>query len=482
MTTGFSFDPADDFKLWCSPRRRTAPSPRRSSSTPPARTRNRPDSVAIGDVNGDDRPDVVVGLDRHGRSGGFRRSRRRARRAVTPTPDGARDPAGTPRQDGRLDVAASAGAPTPSRLPRDGTGGSRAPATYDAPHDGYDDLEVGDVTGDGRDDVVVMSATARTQLNVLAQHVTGTLGPRPFRDRRRRAEPWHRHWPCLGRRPERRPRRRRRQPAVVRSRARPVRGRHAAPPVGLGSYDVPEPRRHGRPRPRRPRRRGHGPRRLERRGFYRQPPAAPRGRSCYRGPYANHYGPQGLAIGDLNGDDRARPRARRLQQRPDRPQELPARDRPTAPGAPTLAAGHRRQRAGDARLDGARSPTVAPRSRATTSTARPLAALASGARSRRSAPCPAIPTRRPPTGPSTRTRSAPSMRSAKARTPMSSTGGRGQDPDAPTLTSATPGNTTVTLTWDPPFDGGQPISRFHATASPGGAMCHTGVLGCTIRA
>src|SRR5262249_27361537 len=54
-------------------------------------------------------------------------------------------------------------------------------------------------------------------------------------------------------------------------------------------------------------------------------------------------------------------------------------------------------------------------------------------------------------------------------------------PGAPTLTAATPGNTTMALSWNAPaFNGGSPITTYTATASPGGASCTTVGLSCNI--
>jgi subtilisin family serine protease len=55
-------------------------------------------------------------------------------------------------------------------------------------------------------------------------------------------------------------------------------------------------------------------------------------------------------------------------------------------------------------------------------------------------------------------------------------------PGAPTLTTATPANGQVSLTWTAPAsDGGSAITAYTATASPGGATCATsGATGCTV--
>src|SRR6185312_9953702 len=55
-------------------------------------------------------------------------------------------------------------------------------------------------------------------------------------------------------------------------------------------------------------------------------------------------------------------------------------------------------------------------------------------------------------------------------------------PGAPTLNTATPGNTQVSLSWSAPAsDGGNAITAYTATASPGGAKCATaGATSCTV--
>jgi hypothetical protein len=55
----------------------------------------------------------------------------------------------------------------------DGNGGLKDPVEYPAQHGGYDDLEVSDVTGDGLDDLVVMSGEtcAVPDLSVVPQRL-----------------------------------------------------------------------------------------------------------------------------------------------------------------------------------------------------------------------------------------------------------------------------------------------------------------------
>src|SRR5262249_14093942 len=54
-------------------------------------------------------------------------------------------------------------------------------------------------------------------------------------------------------------------------------------------------------------------------------------------------------------------------------------------------------------------------------------------------------------------------------------------PGAPTLNSASPGNTQVTLAWSAPAsNGGSAITSYTPTASPGGAGCSSSGLSCTV--
>ena len=69
MTTSYYFDPADDFHLWVFPQAPDGTLPPPVSYATAATYGNRPDSVAIGDITGDGRADVVVGIDGVGRPG-----------------------------------------------------------------------------------------------------------------------------------------------------------------------------------------------------------------------------------------------------------------------------------------------------------------------------------------------------------------------------------------------------------------------------
>ena len=179
MTTGYDSDPANDYRLWVFAQTETgglsAPVSYSSGQT------QRLKSVAVGDITGDGRGDVVVGRDGSGAQVYAQLADGTLGAPVNhATANGRLVRLGQLDGDGRLDVAAVGwGTNTVSVLLNDGAGGLRAPVQYPAQHAGYEDLEVGDVTGDGLDDLVVMSGQtyAVPNLSVLAQQPAGGFGP-----------------------------------------------------------------------------------------------------------------------------------------------------------------------------------------------------------------------------------------------------------------------------------------------------------------
>ncbi len=134
-------------------------------------------TIGVGDITGDGRSDVIVGAAGLGiqvlaqQSDGTLGAG-----TVIATTDSLKLRTGELDGQPGLDVAAIGwGTDTVSILPNDGQGHLGAPVVYAAPHSGYDDLEVGDVSGDGRDDLVVMSGQtyATPNVSVLKQLAGG---------------------------------------------------------------------------------------------------------------------------------------------------------------------------------------------------------------------------------------------------------------------------------------------------------------------
>lgn len=306
LTTDYYFDAANDYRVWVFAQ--TSGGSLAAPVSYPTGSTAAPSSVAVGDLTGDGRADVVVGLDGTGVQV-YRQSETGTLETPTlnPTPNGDLVSLGHFDANGRLDVAAVGwGTNTVSVFLNDGGGRLFAPTQYPAQHAGYEDLEVGDVTGDGRDDLVVMSGQsyAVPNVSVLAQQGLGFAPAAEYRVGTNvntqgigvgdvtgdgRADVVASYG---GNSPNARI-------AVFRQNA----GGTLDAPVPHTSYDIPEPvavadvdldgrsdvvALHGG---------------WNRVGVYLQQPAgALAAEDLYAIPYASHYSPHGLAVADVSGD------------------------------------------------------------------------------------------------------------------------------------------------------------------------------------
>jgi hypothetical protein len=310
MTTSYYFDPASDYRLWVFAQTTDGSLSAPVSYATSGSYTQRPESVGIGDITGDGAADVVVGLSGLGvqvfpqlGSGML------GDPTLAPTINAGKIRIGQLDGDGRLDVAGVGwGTNTVGVLLNDGAGGLRPPVSYPAQHAGYEDLEVADVTGDGRHDLVVMSGQsyAVPNISVLEQLAAGGFGPPA---EYRVGTNVNTHGIGVGdvtgdgladviasyggNRPS----------SFIGVFAQTTGGTLAAP-VSYPSYDIPEPVEsadvdldgradvvtlHGG---------------WNRAGVYAKQAAGPAlaAEDLYPLPYASHYNPHGLAVGDVDGD------------------------------------------------------------------------------------------------------------------------------------------------------------------------------------
>jgi fibronectin type 3 domain-containing protein len=164
MTTSSYADPLNDYKIFVFLQNSTGGlnSPIKYSVS------GTPESVGIADLNNDGKKDVVVGNDRknievfiQNQSGGLNPG------VAYATTNSTSIKTGDFNHDGLMDVAGIGwGSNSADVLLQKSDGLLGTPTTYSVQHAGYDELEAGDVNNDGLTDLIVMSGQGYTPPNI----------------------------------------------------------------------------------------------------------------------------------------------------------------------------------------------------------------------------------------------------------------------------------------------------------------------------
>jgi hypothetical protein len=175
MTTSFYFDDANDYKVFVFLQNADG------TLAPPVKYATastygcRAATVSIGDVNHDGRNDVVIGNSGCGIEVFLQNAGGTLDPGVPyPSVDSFKIRIADLNNDGRLDVVGIGwGTDTASVWLQNAGGTFDPPVAYGISHGGWEDLEVGDVNKDGLADIVVMSGQGVLRVGVLTQKASG---------------------------------------------------------------------------------------------------------------------------------------------------------------------------------------------------------------------------------------------------------------------------------------------------------------------
>jgi hypothetical protein len=186
MSTSYYFDAANDYHIFLFIQNSSGQLELSGKYRTSGSYNRAPDTIDIGDVNNDGLNDVVVGNSKlnievflQKATGGFGPSVKYA------TVDSTKIKIADFNNDGLNDVAGIGwGTNTATLFFQDDSGAFGSPVTYSVTHGGYDDLDAGDVNNDGLIDIVVMSGQtyAIPNVGVRIQRNDGTFESAAYYD------------------------------------------------------------------------------------------------------------------------------------------------------------------------------------------------------------------------------------------------------------------------------------------------------------
>ncbi len=184
MTTSFYFDPKNDYKLFVFLQNLSS-----GLDTPVKYNAGDGDSIDIGDLNNDGKNDVVV--TNYNEIGVFLQNDSETLDPMilySATNDAYKVRVGDYNNDGLKDVASIAEGGSflgyeVNVFLQNVSGTLNPPDIYTVIHEGFDDLEVGDINNDGLTDIIVMSGQGfADNLGVLYQNTGGSFDPPVYYD------------------------------------------------------------------------------------------------------------------------------------------------------------------------------------------------------------------------------------------------------------------------------------------------------------
>jgi len=185
LVTSFYFDPTHDYHVFLFAQNVQGGLATAVTCTTSGTYSGRPMSVAVGDVNNDGKNEIVVGNDRSkievfalDISGNL------VSIATYTTVNSTNIRIADLNHDGLLDIVGIGwGTNTVGVFLQNANGTLDPPITYAVSHEGWDDLEVGDINNDGLSDIIVMSGQGFSpNIGVLIQKSDGTFEPAVYYD------------------------------------------------------------------------------------------------------------------------------------------------------------------------------------------------------------------------------------------------------------------------------------------------------------
>ncbi len=185
MTNSFYFSPTTDYRVFIFFQQSSGKLGSAISLPTNATYVCRPTSVAIADVNGDGRKDLIIGESGCGIEIFLQNAAGElVSTGVAASPETHKIRAADVDGDGRTDIVGVGWGTNQVAVWKQAAAGTlMGPFVYKLDHSGHEDLDVGDVNGDGLPDVVVSSGQLDRSkaLAILLQQVDGTFGNQQYR-------------------------------------------------------------------------------------------------------------------------------------------------------------------------------------------------------------------------------------------------------------------------------------------------------------